>query len=467
MIKQHSFLDIGAEFYSAQPANPPADLELIIDNRELREQIGLTDEDLKKIQSYCLNPNANDFDTFAMVYAGHQFGQFVNQLGDGRGIFLGQTKHDYDLHLKGAGKTPYSRFGDGRAVLRSSIREYIASEVMNNLNIPSTRAVALFKSDEKVLRDFYEPSAVLLRSSQSHIRFGHFEFFHYKNKSKQVKKLADYAIENYSLFDESSKEPYVDFFQTIVQKTAQMISKWQGVGFCHGVMNTDNFSILGETFDYGPYAFMESLNPEFICNTSDYEGRYRYSNQPYVGLWNCSALGEALKTLIPEDKIEKILKNYEQEFSSNLRKIYLNKLGLTEHQPGDDELIQDYLSLINNEDLDYTKSFRSLVKIIQDENVIKDLGSLEKWTKRFLKRHEFEKSDLKDRLDMMKSINPHITPKNFQIQKVIGAVENGDYEALHSFCDTFKNPFEENSKTQIFDELPSKNEANIRTSCSS
>ena len=458
---------MGAEFYSALPANPPADVALIIDNRELREQIGLTDQDLKKIQSYCLNPNTNDFDTFAMVYAGHQFGQFVNQLGDGRGIFLGQTNHDYDLHLKGAGKTPYSRFGDGRAVLRSSIREYIASEVMNNLNIPSTRAVALFTSEEKVLRDSYESSAVLLRSSQSHIRFGHFEFFHYRNKSKQVKKLADYAIENYSLFNESAEEPYVNFFQTIVQKTAQMISKWQGVGFCHGVMNTDNFSILGETFDYGPYAFMESLNPEFICNTSDYEGRYRYSNQPYIGLWNCSALGEALKTLIPEAKIEEILKTYEQEFSSNLRKIYLNKLGLTEHQPGDDELIQDYLSLINNENLDYTQSFRSLVKILQEEDLIKSSGSLEKWNKRFLKRHEFEISDLRDRLDMMKSINPHITPKNFQIQKVIDAVEKGNYEALHSFCDAFKNPFEENSKTQVFDEVPSENEANIRTSCSS
>ena len=458
---------MGAEFYSALPANPPADVALIIDNRELREQIGLTDQDLKKIQSYCLNPNTNDFDTFAMVYAGHQFGQFVNQLGDGRGIFLGQTKHDYDLHLKGAGKTPYSRFGDGRAVLRSSIREYIASEVMNNLNIPSTRAVALFTSEEKVLRDSYESSAVLLRSSQSHIRFGHFEFFHYRNKSKQVKKLADYAIENYSLFNESAEEPYVNFFQTIVQKTAQMISKWQGVGFCHGVMNTDNFSILGETFDYGPYAFMESLNPEFICNTSDYEGRYRYSNQPYIGLWNCSALGEALKTLIPEAKIEEILKTYEQEFSSNLRKIYLDKLGLTEHQPGDDELIQDYLSLINNENLDYTQSFRSLVKIIQEEDLIEGSGSLEKWKKRFLKRHEFEKSDLRDRLDMMKSNNPYITPKNFQIQKVIDAVEKGSYEALHSFCDAFKNPFEENSKTQVFDEVPSENEANIRTSCSS
>ena len=458
---------MGAEFYSALPANPPADVALIIDNRELREQIGLTDQDLKKIKSYCLNPNTNDFDTFAMVYAGHQFGQFVNQLGDGRGIFLGQTNHDYDLHLKGAGKTPYSRFGDGRAVLRSSIREYIASEVMNNLNIPSTRAVALFISEEKVLRDSYESSAVLLRSSQSHIRFGHFEFFHYRNKSKQVKKLADYAIENYSLFNESAEEPYVNFFQTIVQKTAQMISKWQGVGFCHGVMNTDNFSILGETFDYGPYAFMESLNPEFICNTSDYEGRYRYSNQPYIGLWNCSALGEALKTLIPEAKIEKILKTYEQEFSSNLRKIYLDKLGLTEHQPGDDELIQDYLSLINNENLDYTQSFRSLVKIIQEEDLIEGSGSLEKWKKRFLKRHEFEKSDLRDRLDMMKSINPYITPKNFQIQKVIDAVEKGNYEALHSFCDAFKNPFEENSKTQVFDEVPGENEANIRTSCSS
>lgn len=458
---------MGAEFYSALPANPPADLALIIDNHELREQIGLTDEDLNKIQSYCLNPNANEFDTFAMVYAGHQFGQFVNQLGDGRGIFLGQTNHDYDLHLKGAGKTPYSRFGDGRAVLRSSIREYIASEVINNLNIPSTRAVALFISEEKVLRDSYESSAVLLRSSQSHIRFGHFEFFHYRNKSKQVKKLADYAIKNYSLFNESAEEPYVNFFQTIVQKTAQMISKWQGVGFCHGVMNTDNFSILGETFDYGPYAFMESLNPEFICNTSDYEGRYRYSNQPYIGLWNCSALGEALKTLIPEAKIEEILKTYEQEFSSNLRKIYLDKLGLTEHQPGDDELIQDYLSLINNENLDYTKSFRSLVKIIQEEDLIKGSGNLEKWKKRFLKRHEFEKSDLRDRLDMMKSINPHITPKNFQIQKVIDAVEKGNYKALHSFCDAFKNPFEENSKTQVFDEVPGENEANIRTSCSS
>lgn len=458
---------MGAEFYSALPANPPADLKLIIDNHELREQIGLTDQDLNNIQSYCLNPNTNDFDTFAMVYAGHQFGQFVNQLGDGRGIFLGQTNHDYDLHLKGAGKTPYSRFGDGRAVLRSSIREYIASECMNNLNIPSTRAVALFISEEKVLRDSYESSAVLLRSSQSHIRFGHFEFFHYRNKSKQVKKLADYAIENYSLFNESAEEPYVNFFQTIVQKTAQMISKWQGVGFCHGVMNTDNFSILGETFDYGPYAFMESLNPEFICNTSDYEGRYRYSNQPYIGLWNCSALGEALKTLIPEAKIEEILKTYEQEFSSNLRKIYLDKLGLTEHQPGDDELIQDYLSLINNENLDYTQSFRSLVKILQEEDLIKSSGRLEKWKKRFLKRHEFEKSDLRDRLDMMKSINPHITPKNFQIQKVIDAVEKGNYEALHSFCDAFKNPFEENSKTQVFDEVPGENEANIRTSCSS
>jgi uncharacterized protein YdiU (UPF0061 family) len=238
-----------------------------------------------------------------MAYAGHQFGNWVPELGDGRGILFGQIKTKsglQDLHIKGAGKTPYSRFGDGRAVLRSSIREYLCGEAMHGLNIPSSRSLLIFTGEEPVFRETTEPGAMIVRTAKTHVRFGNFEFLCHNDKKELLPELINHVIEEYfpEYIDLENKNEL--FFESVVRKTAELIAHWQSVGFAHGVMNTDNMSILGETFDFGPFGFLENYQPDYICNHSDYQGRYAFNNQPNIGLWNCQALAAALTPIISE-----------------------------------------------------------------------------------------------------------------------------------------------------------------------
>ena len=301
----HNFSELPEEFYTLQDWQGFNNPKIVIENHVMKKALGMEDTDHQELLKIFNGTRKIDsLKPLSMVYSGHQFGQYVEQLGDGRGLLFAQINSNeglLDIHLKGAGKTPYSRFGDGRAVLRSVIREYLCGEAMHALSIPTSRALMIIGSDEMVIREKSESAAMLVRTSKTHIRFGSFEYFHYNNKPEHVKALADFCIDSYPQYFSRTTNAYEDFFRVIVKETANMIAHWQACGFNHGVMNTDNMSILGETFDYGPYGFMEDYNPNHVCNHSDHQGRYAFKNQPYIGLWNCSALGHALSSLISEE----------------------------------------------------------------------------------------------------------------------------------------------------------------------
>src|ERR1700759_3232037 len=295
------------------------------------------------------------FAPLAQVYSGHQFGVWAGQLGDGRALLIGQARNRksqlWDIQLKGAGRTPYSRFGDGRAVMRSTIREYLCSEAMAALGIPTSRALAVVATGETVRRERREPGAVLTRLARSHVRFGHFEHFFHRGQKAEVKALADYVIAEY--FIEFAQD-YVGWFGAVVKSTAELIAQWQAVGFAHGVMNTDNMSILGLTMDYGPYGFMDGYDPQFVCKHSDEQGRYSFSNQPMIAHWNLRALALALSDLIPSEQLLEKLTSFEEHFARKYRDLLRAKLGLVREEEGDDRLIGDLLALMAQTRADYT-----------------------------------------------------------------------------------------------------------------
>tara|TARA_B100001939_G_scaffold344168_1_gene358108 strand:- start:7 stop:1416 length:1410 start_codon:yes stop_codon:yes gene_type:complete len=469
LISTHKYLNLGDKFTSLVNPNFPENLTLELINTDLASQIGLNNDDLKNIQDFCCKEKNKDLKPFASAYAGHQFGQYVNQLGDGRGLLIGQSfakDKVFDLFLKGSGITPFSRFGDGRAILKSSIREYIGAEAMHGLRIPTSRSLMFFSSSEKVQRDQFETAAMIIRTSKSHIRFGNFEYFYYKNDSENLKKLIDYCFDTYSEFTECDGS-IKKLFSKIVDSTASMIASWQALGFCHGVMNTDNFNIFGETFDYGPFAFLEDYNPNFICNLSDTSGRYSYANQPYIGLWNCSALGQAFSNFLSQSEIENTLKYYEKIFSKKLLINFKNKLGLTSSEEGDPNLIQAFLDILHKKNLDFTKSFRDLENVIKKESPTSKDEELRQWQISFLKRHDKDSISLNKKIRIISSSNPIITPKNFQIDKVNMQAEEGDFSTMEKMLDAYKDPFIKNDLTSEFSLPPKNDEKNKRLSCAS
>jgi uncharacterized protein YdiU (UPF0061 family) len=406
-----------------------------------------------------------------MAYSGHQFGQYVEQLGDGRGLLFGQIDSSaglIDVHLKGAGKTPYSRFGDGRAVLRSVIREYLCGEAMHALSIPTSRALMIIGSDEMVIREKSETAAMLARTAKTHIRFGNFEYFHYNNKPEYVKVLADFCIDNYSTYFSKTKNIYEEFFRSVVKQTAIMIAQWQACGFNHGVMNTDNMSILGETFDYGPYGFMEDYLPTFVCNHSDHQGRYAFKNQPYIGLWNCSALGHALSSLISEEAQGEILQTYEEIFQSTLAKLFRKKLGLKQDQSEDAALIQGLLDIMESEKLDYTNTFRNLTQALTNK-VTPELDSAvaKSWIVSFQERQTKEGLSVDKKVIYMNQVNPKFILRNYMAQEAIEAAQNNDFSALETLIIILSKPFEEHEEFQNFANKSPAWAKDLEISCSS
>ncbi len=313
-------------FYTRLDPTPLENPRLVAYSASAGQLLNLEDahETREKLTRICSGNGAwPGSEPLAMVYSGHQFGSYNPQLGDGRGLLLGElvnTQGDkWDLHLKGAGQTPYSRFGDGRAVLRSCIREYLASEALHHLGIPTTRALCIVTSDTQVYRETTAAGSTLLRLARSHIRFGHFEYYFYNKRYEALKELADYTIEQHFHNLEGmeamagSDKSYQLFYSEVVRRTATLIAQWQAAGFAHGVMNTDNMSIIGDTFDYGPYGFMDDFNWHYICNHSDHSGRYAFSQQPEIGYWNCGRLGQALIPLFENSElIQNALDQYPQ-----------------------------------------------------------------------------------------------------------------------------------------------------------
>ena len=410
---------------------------------------------------------------FATIYAGHQFGAWVPQLGDGRAITLGE-KCGYEWQLKGAGLTAFSRWADGRAVLRSTIREFLCSEAMDALGIPTTRALCVVGSDEPVYRERAETAAVLTRLARSHVRFGTFEVFHYRGRADLVKRLADYLIERYypELRESDSAQPYLALLREIVARTARLMAKWQAVGFAHGVMNTDNMSVLGLSIDYGPFGFLDTYKPGFICNHTDEMGRYAFDRQPTIALWNCYALAEAMSSLLELDPAKAILAGFEAIF----REAYLgelrSKLGLRTARDEDDLLLGDLLEAMDLEDADYSRTWRSLSTVTQTEDDefsgwFTDRERIAAWLSRYRARLAHEAGIDAERRARMNSVNPKYVLRNYLAQTAIEKAERKDFSEVRRLLAVLRRPFDEQPENIAYAEPPPEWGRRLVVSCSS
>src|SRR4051812_8155181 len=407
------------------------------------------------------------FRPLAMVYSGHQFGVWAGQLGDGRALLIAQLRNRrgelWDVQLKGAGRTPYSRFGDGRAVMRSTIREYLCSEAMAALGVPTTRALAIVATGETVQRETPEPGAILTRLARSHIRFGHFEHFHHSGRHEQVRLLADHVIGEYF---PQYKDDYAGWFGEVVKRTAQLMADWQAVGFAHGVMNTDNMSILGLTLDYGPFGFVEAYDPGFICNHTDETGRYSFENQPSIGLWNLHALAVALSSLIPSEALKEKLGQCEKYFVEHYRARMRAKFGLLRVEEGDDRLMGGLLRLMAAAGADYILTFRGLSRL--DESWLGLFGAArgeaESWAAEYRARLAGEG----DRAAAMNAVNPKYVLRNWVAEIAIRAVEDrGDTAVLDRIFTMLQKPFDEQPQNEEFAAPPPPSLCGLEVSCSS
>lgn len=484
----NTYSALGKEFYTKTNVTPFENPFIINYNYDLAKELGFKFSQEEILQYFSGNKLIPGSDIISTVYAGHQFGSYVAQLGDGRAHLIGEIKapsgETLELQLKGSGKTPYSRFGDGKAVLRSSIREYLASEALHYLGIPTTRALCIIGSDENVMREGMEKAAMVTRISPSFVRFGHFEYFTYVGQAELTKKLADYVIEKF--FNEliGKKDRYEKFIYEVVSTTAHLIAKWQSFGFAHGVMNTDNMSILGLTLDYGPYGFMDEFQPGFIPNHSDYSGRYSYSNQPHIALWNLHAFIHALTPIVPLEVSAPIVELYKtvflKEYSEQMRK----KLGLKERRVNDRKLIQDLLEILANFSVDYTIFFRTLCdyKIDGDnENIyafFRNADSFKEWEKRYVIRlkqegwlelNRGEKNNINSaRSKMMKKYNPKYVLRNYMAENAIrNATYAKDYDEINKLLLLLKTPFDEQPEYENYAAPPPEWARSICISCSS
>ena len=445
--------------------------ELIIVNEKLAEEIGLgkienlEDEDFLNAKSLPAN-----IKTYATAYAGHQFGNWAGQLGDGRAIFAGEVENEQgeksEIQWKGAGATPYSRHADGRAVLRSSVREYLMSEAMFHLGIPTTRALSLSFSGEQVVRDMlydgnaaYERGAVMTRTSPSFLRFGHFELLSAQGEVETLQKLADFTIENYfPEVDMKSPNKYAEFFKIVSNKTADMIVDWYRVGFVHGVMNTDNMSILGLTIDYGPFSFLDEYDLNFTPNTTDLPGRrYAFGNQAKIAQWNLWQLANALFSLIKEEaKLEKILNDFNTNFWIRHDEMMANKFGFDKVQEGDDEFFTQAQQLMQDLEIDYTLFFKQLETFTDGldfkmhfEEVFYSKANEEQFEKlkefldNYLRRLAKNTISKTDSLKMMKETNPKFILRNYLLFECINELNEGKKDLLNKLIFALENPYEE------------------------
>jgi len=441
-------------FYTALNPTPLKNARLVWHNAPLAEELAIPASLFSPAQGAgvwggeTLLPGMKPL---AQVYSGHQFGVWAGQLGDGRGILLGEQQlangQTLDWHLKGAGLTPYSRMGDGRAVLRSTIREALASEAMHALGVPTSRALSIVTSDTPVRRETVEQGAMLMRLAQSHVRFGHFEHFYYRREPEKVRQLVDFVIAHHwpQLKDEADK--YRLWFRDVVARTASLMACWQTVGFAHGVMNTDNMSILGLTFDYGPYGFLDDYQPGFICNHSDYQGRYSFENQPSVGLWNLQRLAQALSPFIDVDALNDALDGYQEVLLQQYGKLMRRKLGLMTEQKGDNILLNSLFALMAREGSDYTRTFRMLGQTekqspaspLRDEFI--DRQGFDDWFATYRERLQQEETDDTARRAQMNAVNPAMVLRNWLAQRAIERAEQGDYAELHRLGEALRTPF--------------------------
>jgi uncharacterized protein YdiU (UPF0061 family) len=479
---ENTYAALPANFFARVAPTPVTSPRLIKLNRRLAVQLGLDPDRLDSPEGTEILAGKripDGADPIAMAYAGHQFGHFVPQLGDGRAILLGETagaQGRWDLQLKGAGKTPYSRMGDGRAVLRSSIREYLASEAMHALGISTTRALAIVGSDQAVIRENIESAAVLTRMAPSHVRFGSFELFSSRRQHEHVRTLADYVIDQHYPQLREARAPCLELLREVVGRTAKLVAQWQAVGFCHGVMNTDNMSILGLTIDYGPYGFIEGFDWGHICNHSDDGGRYAYNMQPRIAHWNLYCLAQALLPLVEVEEAESALEEYEGQFEQNYSALMRAKLGLATEQAGDAALLQDMLKLLHDSRADYTAYFRRLGNFDSaagaDNAPLRDLcvdrDAFTAWAGRYRVRLALEASTDARRKPRMDRVNPKYVLRNYLAETAIRkAADDRDYSEIDRLMRLLAHPYDEQATMQAYAEPAPQWASALSVSCSS
>ncbi|MBY0558000.1 MAG: YdiU family protein, partial [Burkholderiaceae bacterium] len=406
----------------------------------------------------------------------------AGQLGDGRAILLGELDTPagpVELQLKGAGLTPYSRMGDGRAVLRSSIREFLCSEAMAALGIPSSRALALAGSDQGVMRETVETAAVVVRMAPSFVRFGSFEHWYYRKQPAELKILADYVIARFYPALQAQENPYAALLGEVSQSTARLMAHWQCVGFMHGVMNTDNMSILGLTLDYGPFGFMESFDPEHICNHTDQNGRYSYANQPQIGHWNCYALAQALMPLIDDVPAAQLaLDSYQPAFAAQMDLLLHAKLGLSQleqHGAADRALFDAMFAMMQTYGVDFTLFFRNLSQLRRADSsgdrAVRDLfidaTGFDGWAQQYRARLQDEPASDAERQQAMNRVNPRYVLRNYLAQVAIEKAQNKDYSEIQRLLSVLRRPYDEQEENASYAALPPDWASHLEVSCSS
>jgi uncharacterized protein YdiU (UPF0061 family) len=467
------YLSLDPIFYHEVTPTPLHNPRLVSSNPEAAKLLGvdpthLNDQELEKLLNGTLLLEGSR--PYAMCYAGHQFGYYVPRLGDGRAINLG-CANGWNLQLKGSGQTLYSRQGDGRAVLRSSIREYLMSEAMNGLGIPTSRALALITSDEKVAREKWERGAIVLRLAPSWIRFGSFEYFFHTNKHKELESLADFLLQESFPQFVGSEDAYLKMYAEIVKRTAEMIAGWQSVGFNHGVMNTDNMSAIGITIDYGPFAFMDTFESGYICNHTDTGGRYSYDNQPRIGYWNLERLAHALSPLITHEKLQSELEKYGDYFTTRLMELLRAKLGLDSPHENDSDIFRNLFSVMENGRIDMTPFFRALSRYNGDRQILLSLSlapnQLNEWCDRYDERLKFNTLSVEKRHTQMLRTNPKYVLKNYILQEAIDAAEKDDFTLVNDLLMLAQNPYEEHEAFERYAGITPQQHTNLKLSCSS
>ena len=461
---ENTYAKLPEIFFREQKPEVAPEPQMIIFNEDLAKELGLNSDELKNSPGIFagseLPPGAKPI---AQAYAGYQFGHFT-MLGDGRAVLLGeQITPDgkrFDIQLKGSGRTPFSRSGDGYAALLPMLREYIISEAMFALGIPTTRSLAVVLTGNDVYREKTLQGAVLTRVASSHIRVGTFDCICEFGSTEDMKALADYSIRRHfpEIINEENK--YALLLRAVAKRQAELITKWQMVGFIHGVMNTDNMAISGETIDYGPCAFMDMYDPGTVFSSIDTAGRYAYKNQPEIGAWNLSRLAESLLPLIHENKSEALVlakkeiafywENYNENWLNGMRA----KLGITTCEAEDLALVEEFLKVMKKHKLDFTNTFRALLPL-GDETVMPEFSLWQqKWRERLTRQPKSENAS-----SIMKNCNPAIIPRNYYVEEALSAAEQGDFTVMHNLLAALKNPFaepDENSKKYVQPPTPTR-----------
>ncbi|WP_019415306.1 YdiU family protein [Paenisporosarcina sp. TG20] len=474
----NSYSRLPETYFTIQNPTPVRSPKLIIFNSPLATSLGLNEQTLQSDDGVAMlagNRIPESATPLAQAYAGHQFGHF-NMLGDGRALLLGEQitpqGERYDIQFKGPGRTTYSRGGDGRAGLAQMLREYIISEAMHALDIPTTRSLAVVTTGESVFRETELPGAILTRVAASHIRVGTFQYAANFSSIEEVRELADYTIKRHYPAVEAVDNRYLSFLQEVIKRQASLIAQWQLVGFIHGVMNTDNMTVSGETIDYGPCAFMDAYDPATVFSSIDRQGRYAYGNQPEMAGWNLSRFAETLLPLLHEDQ-DQAVKIAQEAISEFPRLCHANwlagmrsKLGIFNVEKEDEALVEDLLSMMDKYRADYTNTFRALTLDKHEETVLFGKEEFVKWHEQWQARLGRQDDQKTSSQQLMQSSNPSIIPRNHRVEEALeAAVEHGDYSVMERLLEVLSSPFAHSPEQADYYTLPTESTRPYRTFC--